>query len=280
MSTASGPDSPNEMGSNVPLPGQQSSESSSKSQLHEVKISSSKLRAGAGDRQSAGNLIKSELLSVAGDSITNEGQAIIERFVDNADKGFISVMPMICKGMNCPYIGSCPINQAKGALPVGKRCPVEDTIAILHVKKHLAALGIDNIDDSTHSFDMDMLFELAGLELIRWRCGAELSKNPNLMYSQPAFATQDGDVEYQDIVHPIIEVLDKTGKHISKLREALVATRKAQLEAGQVVQDVSQRAAELRAQAEKLRKQRMEKINNSTKDADFTVKEEDDGRDK
>lgn len=212
------------------------------------------------------NLVK---MAEADSKLTAEGQAILERFVENATKGFVSTMPMICKGESCPYISACPLKAAGSKLPVTKRCPVEDTIATLQVTKHLQALNIENVDDPTHSFDVDILCEMAGLELLRWRCGVELSKSPKLIITQMVGATLEGEPLYQEVPAPIIDVFERTSRHILKLREALVATRKAQLEAGQDVGDVSSRAAELRQKAEDSKKKRLE----SLKPADFKVKD-------
>lgn len=192
--------------------------------------------------------------------LSAESKQILAKFVENASRGFVSVMPMVCRGESCPYITSCPLKAAGSKLPVSKRCPVEDTIASIQVSKHLSALNIENVDDPSHSFDVDMLCELAGLELLRWRCGVELAKNPKLIITEMVGATLEGEAIYMDKPAPIIDVMERTSKHIAKLRDALVATRKAQLEAGQDISDVSQRAADLRQKAEEAKKKRLEQI--------------------
>jgi len=199
--------------------------------------------------------------------LSAESKQVLAKFVENASRGFVSVMPMVCKGEQCPYISACPLKAAGSKLPVSKRCPVEDTISAIQVSKHLSALNIDNVDDPSHSFDVDMLCELAGLELLRWRCGVELSRNPKLIITEMVGATLEGESIYMDKPAPIIEVMERTSKHIAKLRDALVATRKAQLEAGQDISDVSQRAADLRLKAEEAKKKRLEQI----KPADYKV---------
>lgn len=274
MNSASGPDTPNGTVPSAPSLEQQSKESSPLIIKPEEMSLSSKLPEETGGLVKIKKSIKSELVTIAEDTsnatLSAESRAILERFVDNASRGFVSVTPMKCQGMKCPYINSCPLKQAGSVLPIGKRCPVEDTIATLHVTKHLQSLGIEDVNDPSHSFDMDMLCEIAGLELLRWRCGAELSKDGRLIIDQAVGGTMDGDIIYQQVVNPIIDVLDRTGKHISKLREGLIATRKAQAEAGHVVHDVSQKASDLRAKADAARRKRLEKI----KEAEFTVKDD------
>lgn len=271
MNSKSGQDIPSQTEQNAPSPAPLSKECMPLN-VHPVETNlSSKLPAETGGLPVVKKAIKSELIKIAEETsdaaLSDESKAILERFVDNATRGFVSTAPMRCTGEKCPYLASCPLKQAGSKLPFGKACPVEHTIAALHITKHLQALNIENIDDVNHSFDMDMLCELAGLELIRWRCGAELSKTPSLIVSQAVGGTMDGELIYQDIVNPILEVLDKTGKHIGKLREGLLATRKAQAEVGKIVHDPSQKAAALRAQAEQAKINRLQKL----KDAEFKV---------
>lgn len=217
------------------------------------------------------NSIKNNLSIVAevesGGTLSPESKAILDRFVDNSSRGFVSVIPMICKGIKCPYLSACPLHAAGSKLPIDKSCPVENTIAAIQVSKHLQALNIEDVNDPSHSFDLDMLCEMAGLELLRWRCGAELSKDSKVIITQMVGATLEGEPLFEDVPNPVIDVLERTSRHIAKLREALVATRKAQLEAGQDIHDVSSKAADLRARAEIAKKKRLEQIKN----ADFKV---------
>jgi hypothetical protein len=83
--------------------------------------------------------------------------------------------------------------------------------------------------------------------------------------------TVQGEPIFADVINPVLEIMEKAGKNVAKIREALVATRKAQLTAGQDLTDPTQRAAELKAKAEAVKKKRLENLKN----AEYEVKEDD-----
>lgn len=228
-----------------------------------------------GDPLSTKQAAKAYLEKVAEESVqlTDSQKLIISQFIDMTSKGFVGSMPMLCKGAHCPFISACPISKVKATLPLNKPCPVENSIVALWVTKHLKSLGIENMEDPMYSFDMDMLYELAGQELIRWRCSVHLAKNPDLVSTQQVSATVQGEPIFAEVINPILDVMERAGRNISKIREALVATREAQVRAGQVTVDPTQRAATLRAEAEKLMQDRKKK-QEVIKDAQFEVKDE------
>lgn len=150
-------------------------------------------------------------------------------------------------------------------------CPIEASIVTLWINKHLRALGIEDPDDPINSFDMDMLYELAGQELIRWRCGVHLSKTPSLLTTQTVGFSNQGEPIFAEVMNPVLEIMEKSGRNISKIREALVATREAQLKAGNVKADPSTRQADLRKKALEIIGNRRQP--EAMKEADFKVKE-------
>lgn len=149
-------------------------------------------------------------------------------------------------------------------------CPLEMVLVSLWVNKHLKSLGIDDIDNPEYSFDMDMLYELAAQELIKYRCAAYMSKNPAVVESKMVGESFNGTPIFADVMNPVLEAMDKAGRNIAKIRDALLATRKAQVSAGQIIMDSTEKAAILRQKAKELNKLRQSK--ESMRDADFTVK--------
>lgn len=218
-----------------------------------------------------GNLIA--LSETEDKKLTADQKLLLAQFVDMTSKGFVGNMSMICEGARCPYITACPLHAVGAALPVGAKCPVENSIVALWINKHLKSLGIEDPDDPVHSFDMDMLYELAGQELIRHRCSIHLSNDPRLVSNQQIGATQQGEPIFGDVINPILDVMERAGRNISKIREALVATREAQVKAGQSSIDPTQKAADLREKANKIIEARR-KPKEDIKQADFKVKDE------
>jgi len=271
----SGNDSPSGTGSNANSAGQPSAASSSKSLPTTETTSSVPSVPKPGDLKAIRNSVVNNLVNVAEEKtsqpISKQGREALVHYIDSATKGYVGSLGMICKGPSCPFISDCPLNKIKSQLPIGEKCPVENAMVTMWLNKHLKALGIEDPNDPIHSFDMDMLYELAGQELIRWRCSVHLSDDPRLVSNQQVGATQQGEPIFADVINPVLEVMEKAGKNISKIREALVATREAQIKAGQLATDPTERAALLREEAiAKINKRRQAK--EETKDAEFEVK--------
>lgn len=274
MNMKSGQDSQSETGPSAPLQEQQSGGSSSLSTRAKESIFLAPLDLKSGDLSNIKNIVVNNLANIAkeenGRALSDEGMQVLSLFIENTTRGYVGSLGMLCKGASCPFISACPLNKIQSKLPIGKICPVENSIVTMWINKHLKALGIENPDDPVHSFDMDMLYELAGQELIRWRCSVHLSDNPKLVSNQQVGATQQGEPLFADVINPVLDVMERAGKNIAKIREALVATRQAQVKAGQVTTDPTQRAAELREKATKLARERL-KSQEKIKDAEFKL---------
>jgi hypothetical protein len=213
--------------------------------------------------------------SLNGQPLSKEKADIIKAQMTNAVMGYTSVLAMKCRGKECPFLSCCSLNQAGVPLPIGESCPIEKSIVAIWVTKHLKSLGIEDIMNPENSFDMDLLYELAGQELIRWRCGVHLSDDPSLVSSQHIQTTLQGEPLFEDVINPVIEIMERAGRNIQKIREALVATREAQVKAGQEMRDSSQRAAELKQKALEQIKKKREMLNRLNQKSDETVKEAD-----
>lgn len=275
MNLKSGQDSPKPTETSAPSQEQQLKESSNSKIRSTGESSLVPLDPKPGEM----TLIKNHAVSTLVDTaeagvkkLSDEEKQVLSKFVENTSRGFAASLGMICKGPKCPFLSACPINEIGGTLPIDRRCPVESSIVTLWVNKHLKSLGIDNPDDPIHSFDMDMLYELAGQELIRWRCSVHLSDKPLLVENKLVGYSNDSQPIFADVINPVLEVMERAGRNILKIREALVATREAQVKAGQVASDPTLRASELREKAFALSEKRR-KDQESIKEANFTIKD-------
>lgn len=255
MSTESGSDFQKGMGDNVNSAEQQLEESSTKSLKSTEKSLHIPSLTKPGDLKNIKKAVLNNLVSVAETNqslLTTDQVQHLSHYLDSNTRGYVGSLGMICKGESCPFISSCPLNNIGSKLPLEQKCPVENSMVTLWLNKHLRALGIEDPNDPIHSFDMDMLYELAGQELIRWRCSVHLSDDPRLVSNQQVGATQQGEPIFADVINPVLDVMEKAGKNISKIRQALVATREAQIKAGQLASDPTERAAELKKKATEL----------------------------
>lgn len=277
MNTKSGQNTTTNQDQSVPSQEQQSKESLVSKDKKEVKSSLEPLALKLGDPRHIREAVANNLINIAesesGCEITDESKRYLQQFIDMTSKGFVTSMSMNCAGKLCPYINACPLHAIGSKLPIGKPCPVENSIVVTWITKHLKVLGIDDIEDPVHSFDMDMLYELAGQELIRRRCSVHLSDDPRLVSNQQIAATQQGEPIFADVINPVLDVMERAGRNIGRIREALVATREAQVKAGQIATDPSTRAAELREKAMAIADARR-KQQEVLKDADYRIKNE------
>jgi len=208
----------------------------------------------------------------AGVSIPSEKMDIIHKFMDSAKFGHQATIVMKCQGVACPFLNMCPLHEAELDLPIGKRCPVEKAVMEQWVSRSIAALDIDPLDPE-YSIDMEMVYEIAGMELIRMRAAYELSESPKLVEEKIVGYSPQGDPIYDEKPAASLFIIERNSKAINKIREQLLATRKAQASVGHLQGDPSIRAAKLKEKAKTiaLKRQQMGTIT----DAEYEIKDED-----
>ena len=207
----------------------------------------------------------------AGVFLTKSNKEIIDKFYHRAKYGHQGAMPMMCKGQSCRFINMCPLAEAKAELPINKRCPVEGALVEIWAGKLIESLQIE-VDNPDYAVDMDMVYELAGLELIRNRAAVHLSDEPDLFKEKVVGYSPQGDKIYDSRPNLALLILEKYGKRVDKLREQLLATRHAQTRLGKLASDNSVRAANIRRRAQEIAQAR--KDGGKIEDAEFSVKEE------
>jgi hypothetical protein len=220
--------------------------------------------------------VLAQLAAEAGVVVPEDAFEALDGFMDSAKYGHQSCLPMKCKGGRCPILDLCPIAKLGLDLPVGKRCPVESALIKQWVETYLGALDIDP-NSPEYAIDMHMVYELAGLELMRTRAAQHLSTEPELVKNEIVGYSPQGEPIYDDKPSMALLIMEKQGKSVNKLREGLLATRKTQAQAGQMVGDVSVRTANIQEKARKILEARQAggKIGDvKTVDADFEVKDD------
>ena len=210
----------------------------------------------------------------AGVEIPKEKYNIIENFMDRAKHGHQAALPMICRA-NCPFLGMCPLEEAGLALPIGKKCPAEKALIHQWVAKTITALNIDP-NDPEYAVDIDMVYELAGVELLRMRAGHHMSTEPSLVEEKIVGYSPQGQPIYDEKPKVALLILEKYSRVVGKLREQLLATRKSQAQVGQLAGDISIRTANIMARAKLIAKER--RGGGSIQDIDFEVKEDGEAR--
>jgi hypothetical protein len=206
----------------------------------------------------------------AGVFLSKNNKEIIDKFYHRAKYGHQGAMPMMCKGQSCRFLNMCPLAEAKVELPINKRCPVEGSLIEIWAGKLIQSLSIE-VDNPDYAVDMDMVYELAGLELIRNRAAVHLSDDPDLFKEKVVGYSPQGDKIYDSKPNLALLILEKYGKRVDKLREQLLATRHSQARLGKLTSDNSVRAANIRRRAQEIAQTR--KDGGKIEDADFSIRE-------
>lgn len=154
---------------------------------------------------------------------------------------------------------------------VTHNCPVEKAVMAQWVQVTLTALNIDP-KEVENAVDVSMVFELAGLEMLRYRAAWDLSKNPSLVEERIVGYSPQGEPIYGEQPKAALIVLEKYGKLVSKLRDQLLATRRAQAQVGKLSNDLSMRGAELLDKARELARKR--KMQQDTVEVEFKIANE------
>ena len=208
----------------------------------------------------------------AGVAIPEEKVAAIVAYMDRAKHGHQAALPMKCK-RTCPFKNMCPLVEQDLQLPLGKACPVEKALVGQWVGRTVQALDID-VDNPEQAVDLDMVYELAGLELIRMRAANHMSDDPALVSEKIVGYSPQGQPIYDEKPKGALLILERHSKIVNKLREQLVATRKSQIQAGKFAGDLSVRSAGLAKKArEKAAARAASRKAAQAEEAEFEVKE-------
>jgi hypothetical protein len=264
-------------------PAPPSNESSNKSLVPTEKPSYIPLSMECGSLEKITNSITKAISQ----DMTPEAKAATVRFLDKNSRGFVGGLAMLCRGRGvvderhpgkmevdqCPILEVCPIAEAGDPFPLNKPCPFEQSLVQIWVNKHLTALGIEDFDSPENSFDLDLLYELAGHELLKWKAAQHLAHSGRIVEERQVAAGLQGDQIFGEVMSPALEAIDIQSKITMKLREALLATRKAQIQAGKDMGDPSRKTAELARKAKEKAQSRLKIQRENIEDAEFEVKE-------
>jgi hypothetical protein len=210
----------------------------------------------------------------AGVEIPAEGKEALIHFMNVSRHGHQASMPMKCKGKQCPLIDMCPLNKINAELPVGKRCPVESALVEQWISTYLTALEIDPTDPES-AVDVHMVYEMAGLELIRNRTASYMADNPDMVRRDIVGYSPQGEEIWDDKPNMGWLLMEKQLKAMNKVRDALLATRKSQAQVGHLAGDVTIKTSNMLKRAKELAERRAAKSRGEAQEADFEIVDDD-----
>jgi len=165
--------------------------------------------------------------------------------------GFLSQVPIICKGRHCPFAQACYIPEDERV--VGKRCPIEVATVIELYRRYCNHFGIDpdNPDLTKYAVDISLINQLVELEVKLVRAQMKLAIDADFVQEVAIGSTEDGDVITKPEIHQAESYEEKLRKDIQKIMDILLSTRKAKQIAG-MGRDPSSKASSLMAQVREM----------------------------
>lgn len=169
--------------------------------------------------------------------------------------GSSAAIPLTCGGSaKCPFASKCPLNLVNKA-PLGKSCLIE-----LNLLNEWTRLYIYEYDIDEHSFtEIQMVRELAEIELMLWRLNNNLSKpeHAELIEDVVVGVDKNGEALTRRETSALFDAKERLVNRKSRLIKLMVGDRqeKYKREAAlkqKSVEDPSSTAAELRGRIDKL----------------------------
>ncbi len=238
----------------------------------------------------AGISRKTELVSLGGISITDEGDLIETKMFqflkldpdDYADimftkkdaqhvhrrllgvrwGGAAAKTPLMCGGEElCPFSEDCPFVELQRTtgevkVPVGRKCPIEKELIAFWVARYMQTFDIDPENQA----EISLVVELAELDIFDYRCSLILSRGENAEMTQEIVVGVDtqGRAITNEEIHKAFEIKERVKKRKHTILESLVGTRKEQYKRDAALKkrsedDPSTQAAKLRAAIEEAR---------------------------
>lgn len=158
--------------------------------------------------------------------------------------GMYAAIPIICKGVACPYAEQCELYQL-GMAPVGEKCPMEIAAIEDLFVRYCSDLNVDP-EDPAQQVDAIMVKELVDLDIAMLRCDKKMAINADFVINQVVGVSDDGDAYTREELHPLTEYKEKLRSQKYKTLNLLNSTRKDKQGSKISVEfDPSERAAQM-----------------------------------
>lgn len=157
--------------------------------------------------------------------------------------GMLAAVPLMCRGVECPYKQSCTINEEE--LPRGYRCPIEIGAIISrfeHWCNHFNISIHDDIIDDKDLVDATLIRDLIDTEIQILRAENRIAISADFIAKTIATVDNKGKAYYKDEISPEasfkLQLLDKK----YKILQLLNSTRKDKAKTEQATLTPSQQA--------------------------------------
>jgi hypothetical protein len=190
-------------------------------------------------------------------SFTPEEANSIRRHLQWLSTGSSAAIPLLCSGKMCPFSQQCPFFTV-GKVVIGKPCPIE--INLLNEWTRLYAFEYD-VDENSFT-ELQVIRELAEIELMLWRLNNNISKPENAELIQDVVVGVDkqGNVFTKKETTAFFDAKERLNNRKSRLVKLMVGDRQEKYKKEAALktkssQDPSSSAANLRSKLQMLLEQ-------------------------
>lgn len=167
--------------------------------------------------------------------LTDQESARLKTTIRRLQVGSASFSVLHCAGAACPFAARCPLVQMKtpgvppvddihGKAPVGKDCILEASLLRDSLTSYMQEYEVDPANYT----ELNIVTELAEIEVLLWRCNMQLSSGDNalLVIDQTiGFDRHSGQAITQQQVSPVFEQKQKLANRKSRLIKLMVGDR-------------------------------------------------------
>lgn len=187
-------------------------------------------------------------------SETDRNRAVEELRPSKVKSGMLSAIPMRCRGSDCTFAPSCPLEK-KGLAPVGELCPIELSATRQFFLDYVDELGVD-VD---RMVEVSLVRDLVDQEIQQMRKTWLLSQE-HFIQENVVGIDDHGKVIVQKNLHQAVDYEDRILKRKEKLRNALLATRESKAKTNQAPLDNAQQISHVLESVRKLQRQQKEEL--------------------
>lgn len=154
--------------------------------------------------------------------------------------GSQAMLPMMCKGPECPIAKTCMLQQI-GKAPIGQECPLE--LAFMNKLKDELVQSLDV--DWNDRIERQAVMDLVETEILQARANGILSEEGFIMENVVGISENTGEPIMRKEKHIALEVKDMIYKRKERLLKSLVATKEMKKKLGLGTKDPSKKEADL-----------------------------------
>lgn len=163
--------------------------------------------------------------------LTEQESEKLSHTLKRLSAGSSSFILLNCKGHKCPFAARCPLVQMgkslekpSGKAPLGQDCVLEASLLRDSIASYLNEYQVD----PSNFTEVNIVTELAEIEVSLWRINMQLSESENALFvidQTIAIDPSTGDKITQQQVSPLFEQKQKLATRKSKLMKLMVGDR-------------------------------------------------------